>query len=286
MDAVFHEITQSLFLVAPGHAQSCFELAQLARQGNLDFKSWFNTYDDLKKCFSSQIVSAAKTFQGQLSIANYWELDNIQLPEGSIGVVPVYGPLYSWRTQEIQNMLESAAANPKIASVIMPVQSPGGSIIGIENAAKVVATYSKPIEVAIMGMCCSAAYWIASGAKKIWSTSKIDIIGSIGVMTTYADFIKYYEKEGIKVEDLYASSSTEKNHDHRTWSAGNSQPVTDTLDYIFNVFQDSVVKGRGLKPNNEAFKGNTFFPEKAAQLKLIDGEKPIQGILLNLSFPY
>ncbi len=285
MDAIYHEITTSLFMVAPSHARACFELALLARQGKLDFNAWFSTIDDQKKAFANAIDSAAKAFAGNVNIANYWELDNIQIPDGSIGVVPVYGPLYSWRTQEIQSMIQQAQANPRISSIIMPVQSPGGSIIGIDATASAVAACDKPIHVAVMGLCCSAAYWISSGADRIWTTSKTDIIGSIGVMTTYADFLKYYEEAGIKVEDIYATKSTEKNNDYRAWTAGDDKPVKETLDYIMEVFQSAVMAGRKMKDSNDAFKGNTYFPDQAKALSLVDGIQSLQGILLSLSLP-
>lgn len=285
MDAIYHEITTSLFMVAPSHGRACFELALLARQGKLDIGAWFNSFDDQKKAFSKAIESSAKAFNGSVNIANYWELDNIQIPEGSIGVVPIYGPLYSWRTQEIQSMLQQAQSNPKISAIIMPVQSPGGSIIGIDAAANAVAVCDKPVHIAVMGLCCSAAYWISAGAKKIWATSQTDIIGSIGVMTTYADFEKYYEELGIKVEDIYASRSVEKNNDYRAWASGNDKPIKESLDYIMEVFQSAVMAGRKMKDSNEVFKGNTFFPSEAKALSLVDGIKSIQGILFSLSLP-
>jgi ClpP class serine protease len=49
------------------------------------------------------------------------------------------------------------------------------------------------------GIAASAAMWIASAAShEIYTTQKTDMVGSIGVYTTVADWYGYFAKEGFE----------------------------------------------------------------------------------------
>ena len=103
--------------------------------------------------------------------------------------------------QQASDTLRQAAADATIHTVILDIDSPGGTVNGTPELAHAVATLSdsKHVYAFTSGQCCSAAYWIASQTDGIYASPSA-IVGSIGVILPILDATARYEKEGFKVE--------------------------------------------------------------------------------------
>lgn len=112
---------------------------------------------------------------------------------GGVAVVPVNGLLtpnmfvlekyFGWTTYVgLTETMEALAANDDVRAVVMQVNSPGGMVLGCEDAAKAVAACAnvKPVHAFADPMAASAAYWLASQATEI-SMTQGAVVGSIGV---------------------------------------------------------------------------------------------------------
>ena len=87
----------------------------------------------------------------------------------------------------------------------MVVDSPGGQVTGTDLLAEAIKNSATPIVAYIEGMAASAAYWIISGASKIVASSDLDRIGSIGTMLMVEDLKPFFEAQGVKFHEVYAS---------------------------------------------------------------------------------
>lgn len=132
---------------------------------------------------------------------------------GTIGVVPIFGiiaedgPEYWERyyafASKIVPRLNELAADSSVSSIVLLMDTPGGSCSACEKiSAAVQATAKvKPVETFVDGMSCSAGMHIAAYTNKVTATPG-SVVGSIGVIATYYDYSKMFEEIGIKAHVL------------------------------------------------------------------------------------
>lgn len=220
-----------------------------------------------------------------LSTTTVGKYDNYSMdvaPEGSIGVIPMSGVVMKYSgecgepgTQAYANRIQRAINHKNISCILLKVDSPGGMVDGTATLADIVKSSDKPIVAFVDdGMAASAMYWIISGATEIICSQKHDMVGSIGVYTTLADFKGYYEALGLKVQDVYAPQSTEKNLSWREWAEQNNDKlIKEELGFIATEFIAAVKENRNGKLNSsvDPFKGKIFYAPEALKAGLIDG---------------
>jgi len=173
------------------------------------------------------------------------------------GMIYITGPVFKYDTicgdpgylsygqQLIDMQLDDA-----IQVIVMVMDSPGGQGPGLRTFAQQVRNSKKPIIVYINdGMCCSAAYWIASQATWIISAQPTDRIGSIGAYMLILNYLKASENDGVPLIEVYSSLSDEKNQAVREALNGNQALLVKELDHAVNYFILDVTDGRGDRLN-------------------------------------
>lgn len=215
----------------------------------------------------------------QAETISWFEADSPDIPEGSVLVLPLRGIVLKYGysgwysrslgTLDYMQLIKAANENPKIKSILMVVDSPGGQVTNTDRLAEVVATSKKPVFAFVEGMAASAAVYIIAGAKKIVSSSNIDRIGSIGTMFSYMDVMPYYESLGFKVHEFNATKSPDKNKDSNEVLKGKydnyRKEVLDPMNEAFHAFVTS-----HRKVDQAALTGKMFFAPEAQSLGLID----------------
>lgn len=90
-------------------------------------------------------------------------------------------------------------------TILMDIDSPGGSVAGVKEAAAVVAQAAKKKRViaSINALGASAAYWIASQASEVVVTPSGQV-GSIGVIASHVDESRALDREGIRITNIVA----------------------------------------------------------------------------------
>lgn len=212
---------------------------------------------------------------------------------GSIGLLVIKGGLVKESdhecgvvgTMEMAEHVKAMAASG-VSAIIIDIDSPGGQVDGTATLADAIKNAPVPtIAVVNDGMACSAGYWIASAADTIYATHATSEVGSIGVYATLADFSKYYEEMGVRVDDVYAEQSTEKNNGYRDWKAGNAYTFQKRLTGVASEFINVVKANRAGKLTDAAdpFKGAVYAAKEAQAIGLIDGIKSMDAVLAELS---
>ncbi|WP_343206231.1 S49 family peptidase [Bacteroides sp. An19] len=204
-------------------------------------------------------------------------------PEGSTAVIPLrgtmlkYGTMCSYGTTEIASVIREAAASKNISSIVLDIDSGGGSVDAIAPLADAIrqAQSARKAVVASCSLCASAAYYVASYCNEILADNDIDAeFGSIGVMMSFADYAKYYENEGIKVHTIYSNLSDYKNAPFEAAKKGEYAKIRDEeLDPLARDFQENVKRNRGarLKADTEGvLRGRMFYARDAVRTGLAD----------------
>lgn len=170
--------------------------------------------------------------------------------------------------------IEKLANDDSVQSIILVFRSPGGMVDGTAtvHAAIDKAKTKKPVIGYIEdGMCASAAVSIAVHCTHIMASKPLDMVGSIGTMCQIADYSEMLEMNGIKLHEIYASKSTQKNKIYRDVLAGDYKAIKAELDLLNNQFIESVQQLRPkTKKYQELFTGAMFTATEAIEKGLID----------------
>lgn len=204
--------------------------------------------------------------------------------EGPVAIIPVKGTLSKngleffgfqllTSMRDIGAAIRQAAADPAVRAIMLDVESPGGTVDGIEELAASVAAagQSKPLYAYADGLMASAAYWASCGARSIGASSTAQV-GSIGVVLMHREVSKALDNAGIKVSFLTAG---------RYKAAGNqAEPLTDemraylqsNIDDVYGMFLSAVEAGRKVSREKAQTMadGKIFLAGQAQTLGLID----------------
>lgn len=218
-----------------------------------------------------------------------------QAPMGSVAIIPFMDTITKMDqecgdsgTVTKQNLILRCDANPNIKATVLHIRSGGGEALAAIETSRFVQNLNKPIVAFVDDMAASAAFFIASGCDSIICNAEYARVGSIGTYLTIADFTQYFEKLGIKVLDIYATESTEKNSPYKKAIAGDSSELLVEIDFINSIFQNSIATNRAdaLKAagtKDEVWnKGKVFFAEEALKMGLIDGIATLEEVIAGL----
>lgn len=103
---------------------------------------------------------------------------------------------------DLQAAFTTAISDPSVNAVVLVIDSPGGAVSGVASLADQIYAArqsGKTVVVQVDGMLCSAAYWLASGATKIFASHATDKIGSLGVMAVFQDTSRAASMAGVDV---------------------------------------------------------------------------------------
>jgi signal peptide peptidase SppA len=226
----------------------------------------------------------------KITTANQYQLNDA--PEDSIAVVRILSPISKtdWcgdpGTQSLGRYISVAADNPNISSIILEIDSPGGTLSGTQTLVDTIkqAVAKKPVLAFVNeGMMASAAYWIGSAATEIYASQKTDLIGSIGVYQTMVDATKRWEDLGYKIKDVYAAQSSEKNEEYREFvEKGTTKLTENAVKIAANIFINAIKTNRGDKidvKQDDPFEGRLYYAYEAEKIGLIDGIKNFDQVV-------
>lgn len=210
-------------------------------------------------------------------------------PEGSVAIISIRGSI----TKHDQdcgpagmltkaNLLERCYANDNIKSVILRIDSGGGSAFAMMHMTEKIAQRNKPVLAYVEDAAYSAAYGICSACDMIVANNKLAGIGSIGSYITIADYAEYYKNMGIKLIEVYATKSSDKNKMYYEAINGNKKLLQEYIDTFNEEFLSMVEKNRGenlTTDKNTWSSGKEFFAEKALEIGLIDSIDSFENVL-------
>lgn len=111
-------------------------------------------------------------------------------------------------TEEVADAVCDAVASPKVRAVVFRVNSPGGMVQGIPEAAARIAAAAeeKPVVAFTSTVAASAAYWLAAGCSAIYATPTADL-GSVGCFCIHTDLTGLHKRLGIVLDVFKAPAN-------------------------------------------------------------------------------
>lgn len=176
---------------------------------------------------------------------------------GSVAVIPVYGVIQqrmSMMSQmsggtscaDISMMLKQAMNDPSVGSILLDVNSPGGSVAGIPELHQQIldARASKPIVAQANAQMASAAYWLASAASEIVVTPSGEI-GAIGVYTTHMDRSAALKAQGVQPTLISAGKFKVEGNPYGPLTDEARAAIQEAVDGYYAMFCGAIAAGRG-----------------------------------------
>ena len=177
---------------------------------------------------------------------------------GSVAVVPILGTLMprasmmdeqsgATSPEAIGAMIDRAAADPSVKTILLDINSPGGNVQGIaECAAKIRAARSTKQVVAVANYDChSAAYRLAAEADEIVASTSADL-GSIGAIAIHRDESGAMEQKGIKLELITAGKYKAEGYESGPLSTSARTELQGRVDAVYAEMTAGIAKGRGV----------------------------------------
>jgi signal peptide peptidase SppA len=174
---------------------------------------------------------------------------------------------------DFDTALQQAAADPKIQRVVLNVNSPGGSVLGVPESAARVAALKQTMEVRsfVDGMCCSAAFYIASQADQL-DAAPSAILGSIGVYLSSIDATRAAEMQGYKVELITAGKYKAMGSPFKPLSDDERAMLQASVDDLHADFKAAV--RTGMRRGTDAG-GHQTVPDSAMEGQCFDGKEAL-----------
>lgn len=205
----------------------------------------------------------------------YWQLDNKDNFD-AIGVVNLDGAITlsggasSYGMEQLSSMMLRMAQDERVKSFIILTNSGGGSSAAVQVMKDTIneVKQTKPVYALIKkgGMAASAAYGIISSATKIYSASKMNIVGSLGTMIELSGRVANSEsKDGEKHVRLYATKSVSKNKAFEEALNNDNYDllINELLDPVNENFLESIINDRPQLKSTTWDDGSTVFSKDA-----------------------
>lgn len=181
-------------------------------------------------------------------------------------------------TQTTQQALAAALADAAVRSVLLVVDSPGGSVAGTEELAEAVfrARTVKPVTAYASDMCASAAYWVASQASKLYANATASV-GSIGVYTVNVDTSRMYGTAGIEVGVIKSTPGKGAGVRGTRLTRQQEDDLQREINALGSEFVEAVRRARPAAI--AAADGRCFTAREGLSLGLVDGITTLADLL-------
>jgi protease-4 len=221
------------------------------------------------------IDSAARSFGGFA--------DGFPSSGRTIGVVDIDGEITSADT--IVDELRKYDQDSSVKAILLHIDSPGGAAAPSQEIYREVLhirdEHKKPIVASIESIGASGAYYVASGAGKIYANDA-SIVGSIGVImewTNYGDLMQWAK---LKPEVIHAGALKDAGDPSREMTAEERTYFQGLVDNMHGQFIADVAAGRHLPVSQvkALATGQVWTGQQALPLHLIDKEGGFRDALL------
>ena len=144
-----------------------------------------------------------------------------------------------------------AVASKEAKGIFLTVDSGGGHACGNDKVAKAISQCPKPVFAYTDGMCCSAAYAIASGASYICASADATV-GSIGTILPLMDVSGLWQALGVKPDYITNKEGTLKTAGYPPSQNDDERAAlqAETQSY-FELFKSHVLAHRNIEKVDE-----------------------------------
>jgi protease-4 len=177
-------------------------------------------------------------------------------------------------SEEIVKQLKKYDKNKNVKSIVVRVESPGGSVAPsqeIYEAIKSIRDSGKPIVVSMGSVAASGGYYLSIGATKIFANPGT-LTGSIGVILEYPNYMGLMDKIGVNMTTIKSGKMKDVGSPYRKSSSEEEKYLQDLIDNTYNQFISAVSIERKitLEEVKEMADGRVFTGLQAYDYDLVD----------------
>ena len=192
-------------------------------------------------------------------------------------------------SSEVAQLFSAAMADPAVESILLDIDSPGGTVDGTQELAELIFSYrgQKPIIAWTDGKMASAAYYIGAAADAIYISGDMPDIGAIGVTMLHVDYSEAARKAGVRETDIYAGRYKRIASSNRPLSGEGKAYLQDQVDYVYSVFVNDIARFRNktvVEVLEKMADGRIFIGRQAIKAGLADGVSA-RDRLLSITLP-
>lgn len=185
--------------------------------------------------------------------------------------------------EAVAKAIRSAANSPDVTSIVLDIDSPGGSVEGIPELAALIADVNqiKPVTAVANHEANSAAFWLASQAGRIIAAPSARV-GSIGVITAHEEDSIRAEREGIRTTVVSAGKFKGEGSPFGPLSDEAKAHMQSMVDEYYGMFVEGVARGRGVKAaavSGGFGEGRVVTASNALKMGMIDGIGTIDEVI-------
>jgi len=149
----------------------------------------------------------------------------------------------------LRNRIAAAMEHDQIGAVVLDVDSPGGSVAGVEELAAEIHEWAKagdkPIVAVANTEALSAAYYLASQASELVITPS-GSVGSIGVFSAHQDISAKLAQEGEAITLIHAGPHKVEGHPFAPLSDEAREEMQKSVNLYYDQFIGAVSRGRNV----------------------------------------
>lgn len=195
----------------------------------------------------------------------------------------LFGFSFGTTTSGFSRSLDMALRDPQVSTIVMPVNSPGGSVFGIEELSDQLyaARQVKPIIAVADSLMASAALWIASAATKVYITTGGEA-GSVGVLALHQDFSEAEKQAGIKTSLIARPPKKVAGNPFEPLAPDVRAEIERDVDATYRRFLRSLARNRGLTTSTVETKfggGGMLNAREAVAAGMADGVATFPQVL-------
>ncbi|VCU58266.1 Periplasmic serine proteases (ClpP class) [Tritonibacter mobilis] len=204
-------------------------------------------------------------------------------------VVPMFGPIFPRASMvnastdgtsldAYMRDIRVAQASTDVTRIVTLVDSPGGVVSGLGEAAETLRASAKPITAFVTGNCASAAYWLCSQVREI-VLDRSAAVGSIGVVASMSRQ-EVADVNGRRSYEIVSSNAPDKRPDPST-EEGRASIQTE-IDAVETLFIEDVANGRGVSVDHvraEFGRGALVSAKRAIAAGMADRVGTLEGVL-------
>lgn len=205
---------------------------------------------------------------------------------GQVAIVPIYGVIEhhsDWMLElfggtsvdSIRDALRAALADPDVKAIVLDVDSPGGSVMGItELAAEIreVRGGAKPIVAVANAFMASAAAWLGFQADEVVASPSAQV-GSIGIYAVHQDLSRMLDEMGVTISLVSAGPHKTEGNEFEPLSEDARADLQERVDATYAQFLADVAAGRRVavdQVRDEYGGGRLMTARKALGVGMID----------------
>jgi protease IV len=206
--------------------------------------------------------------------------------EDGVALIYATGPIRRGRTARsplggssmgsdtMSGALRSAVADHRVKSIVLRVNSPGGSYVASDTIWREVVRArqaGKPVVVSMSEVAASGGYFIAMAADTIVAQPGT-ITGSIGVISAKPVLGQALDRAGVSTDSVTEGAHADMFTTSRPYSDEEWEKINGWLDRIYADFTGKVADGRGLSRDQvqEIARGRVWTGADAAGIGLVD----------------